>query len=119
MAGVGDGSVTETKRPGRATMAQRRGKSWVETTVEEFLDLSAEDRVIVEFRAALGLALQQARRRRKLTQVEAAQIIGTSQAQVSKMEAGVASVTLDRMIKALTALGVQRATIVRALSRAA
>ena len=100
-------------------MVQRKGKTWVETSVPEFLELSAEDIVIVEFRAALALALQRARKRRKITQEEAAESIGTSQAQVSKMEAGVASVTLDRMIKALTALGVPRRTIVRALSNAA
>jgi hypothetical protein len=46
-------------------------------------------------------------------------VIGTSQAQVSKMEAGVSSVTLDRMIKALTALGASRTTIVKALHKAA
>jgi len=100
-------------------MVQRRGKTWVETTVEEFLDLSPEDVVIVEFRAALALALQKARRRMKITQEEAADLIGTSQAQISKMEAGVSSVTLDRMIKALTALGVPRRTIVKALGDAA
>jgi hypothetical protein len=35
------------------------------------------------------------------------------------MEAGLASVTLDRMVKALTALGVSRTTIVKALGHAA
>jgi transcriptional regulator with XRE-family HTH domain len=87
--------------------------------VEELLDLSDEDRVIVEFRAALALAMQKARKSKNITQGEAAELIGTSQAQVSKMEAGVSSVTLDRMIKALTALGVSRSTIVKALNRAA
>lgn len=100
-------------------MVQRKGKTWVDTSVAELLDLSAEDIVIVEFRAALALALQRARKRRRITQEEAAERIGTSQAQVSKMEAGVFSVTLDRMIKALTALGVARKTIVRALNNAA
>jgi len=100
-------------------MVRRKGKTWTETNVEEFLGLTTEDLVIVEFRAALALALQKARKRRKITQEEAAEIIGTSQAQVSKMEAGVAAVTLDRMIKALTALGVSRTTILRALGNAA
>lgn len=100
-------------------MVRRKGKTWVETSVAEFLELSAEDLVIVEFRAALALALQKARKRRKITQEEAAELIGTTQAQVSKMEAGVSAVTLDRMIKALTALGVSRSTIVRALGNAA
>ena len=100
-------------------MARRKGKSWVETSVQELMDLSDEDLVLVEFRAALALALQKARRDKRITQGEAAERIGTSQAQVSKMEGGVASVTLDRMIKALTALGVTRAAIVKALGRVA
>lgn len=100
-------------------MVRRNGKTWIETNVADLLDLSPEDQVIVEFRSALALALQRARKRKKVTQAEAAELIGTSQAQVSKMEAGVASVTIDRMIKALTTLGVSRRLIVKALGDAA
>lgn len=100
-------------------MRRHKGKTWVETSVAELLDLSNEDRVIVEFRAALALALQKARKSKGLTQEEAGELVGTSQAQVSKMEAGVSSVTLDRIIKALSALGASRATIVKALQKAA
>jgi len=97
----------------------RDDKAWVETDVEELLGLSAEELVIVEFRAALGLALQEARARLRLTQGEAAARIGTSQAQVSKMEAGAATVTIDRVVRALVALGMSRAAIVKALGSAA
>lgn len=100
-------------------MKRRKGKSWVETDVEEMLGLTPEDLVIVEFRTALAVALQQARKRRKLTQEAAAELIGTSQAQVSKMEAGQSSITIDRLIKALAALGVSRPTILKALNPAA
>jgi len=94
-------------------------RTWVETEVQEISDLSAADLMIVEFRAALALALQQARARQKLTQEKAAKLIGTSQAQVARMEAGQSSITIDRLIEALTALGVTRATILRALNSAA
>jgi DNA-binding XRE family transcriptional regulator len=100
-------------------MKRRKGTTWVETDVQELLDLSAQDLVIVEFRAALALAFQQARKRQKLTQEKAAKAIGTSQAQVARMEAGQASITIDRLIKALIALGVSRPTILKALSSAA
>lgn len=100
-------------------MNRRKGKSWVQTDVEELLDLSPEDLVIVEFRAALAVALQRARKRKKLTQEEAAEQIGTSQAQVSKMEAGRSSITIDRLIKALASLGVSRPAILKALNSAA
>lgn len=100
-------------------MKRRKGKTWVETDVEEFLGLTPEDLVIIEFRAALAVALQRARKRKKLTQEEAAEQIGTSQAQVSKMEGGQSSITIDRLIKALAALGVSRPTVLRALNSAA
>lgn len=100
-------------------MTKRRGKTWVETDVDELLVLSEEELVIVEFRAALAIALQRSRKRRKLPQEEAAEVIGTSQAQVSKMEAGQSSVSIDRLVKALAALGVSRLQIVRALGSAA
>ncbi len=100
-------------------MKRRKGTTWVETDVQELLDLSAQDLVIVEFRAVLALALQQARKRQKLTQEKAAKAIGTFQAQVARMEAGQASITIDRLIKALIALGVSRPTILKALSSAA
>ena len=100
-------------------MKRRKGKHWVETGVEELLGLSPEDLVIVEFRAALAVALQKARARKKLTQEEVAELIGTSQAQVSKMEAGQSSITIDRMIKALAALGLSRPAILKALDSAA
>lgn len=100
-------------------MKRRKGKTWVETDVEELLGLSPQDLVIVEFRAALAVALQKARSRKRLTQEAAAEMIGTSQAQVSKMEAGQSSITIDRMIKALAALGMSRPAILKALSSAA
>jgi predicted XRE-type DNA-binding protein len=98
---------------------RRKGKTWVETDVQDLLGLSPEDLVIVEFRAALAVALQRARKRKGLTQEEAAEVIGTSQAQVSKMEAGQSSITIDRLIKALASLGVSRPAILRALNSAA
>ena len=100
-------------------MKRRKRKTWAKTDAKKLLQLSAEDLVIVEFRAALAVALQQARKRKRLTQGAAAGMIGTSQAQVSKMEAGQSSITIDRLIKALAALGVSRPTILRALNSAA
>ena len=100
-------------------MKRRKEKTWVQTDVQELFDLSAQDLVIVEFRAALALALQRARARLKLTQERAAKVIGTSQAQVARMEAGQSSITIDRLIKALTALGVNCPTILKALNSAA
>jgi transcriptional regulator with XRE-family HTH domain len=91
----------------------------VETDVWRLFDQSEQDLVIVEFKVALALALQQARARQKLTQEKAAKMIGTSQAQVTWMEAGQSTITIDRLIQALIVLGATRATILRALNSAA
>ena len=99
-------------------MSRHKGKSWVETDVTELLGLSREDLVLVEIRTSLALALQGAREHLGLTQSEAADKIGTSQAQVSKMEAGQSTITVDRMIKALAALGVPKPAILEAMGRA-
>lgn len=93
-------------------------RTWVETDVQELLDLSAQDLVIIEFKAALALALQRARQRQKLTREGAAKRIGTSSAQVARMEAGWSSITIDCLIEALIVLGATRATILRALNSA-
>jgi len=114
----GYGNTTRTA-PEETSMKRRKKKSWMETEVEALLGLSAEDVVIVEFRAALAIALQRARKRKKLTQEEAAESIGTSQAQVSKMEADQSLITIDRLIKALASLGVSRPAILKALNTAA
>jgi DNA-binding XRE family transcriptional regulator len=100
-------------------MKRRMGSTWAETAAKERLGLSAQDLVIVEFRAALALALQQARKRKKLTQAAAAKVLGTSQGQLAQMEAGQSSITIDRQIEVLTALGVSRRTILAALNSAA
>ncbi len=100
-------------------MTRRKRTTWVETDATTLLGLTPQDRVLVELRAALAVALQRARKRKKLTQAQAAERIGTSQAQVSKMGAGQSSITVDRLLKALTALGISRPAIVRALRSAA
>jgi len=100
-------------------MNRSNESKWVDTDVAELCDLSEQDLVIVEFRAALALALQQARKRKRLTQAAAAKVIGTSQARVARMEAGLSTITIDRLIDALTALGVSRRTILAALNSAA
>lgn len=71
--------------------------------------------MVVEFRATLAVALQQSHKRRGLTRETAAERIGTSPAQVSKMEAGQGAIPIDRLIQALASLGESSARIAKAL----
>ena len=78
---------------------------WKVGSAEDFLNLSPEEAAYVEMRYALSTSLKERRTKEKLSQVEVAKILKTSQSRVAKMEAGDPSVSLDLIIKSLLALG--------------
>ncbi|MBX7125538.1 MAG: XRE family transcriptional regulator [Cyclobacteriaceae bacterium] len=81
---------------------------WKVGSSAEFLNLTAEEAAYVEFKVALSKALLHLRKSRKLTQVDLALRINSSQSRVAKMEAADASVSLDLMLRSLFALGASR-----------
>jgi len=92
----------------------RRG--WKTGTVEEFLDLSAEESAYIEMKLALSEKLREKRIGTRLTQAELARAIRSSQSRVAKMEAGDPTVSIDLLVKSLLALGVSRKELGRAIS---
>jgi hypothetical protein len=80
-------------------------RGWRIGCTDEFLGLSAEESAYVDLRLRLGDALRAKRRQQRLTQVELARRIKSSQSRVAKMEAGDASISLDLLIRSLFALG--------------
>ena len=83
------------------------------TTVEEWLDLSAEEVTFLDMKIRLAEAVKARRRARKLSQAEAADLLGTSQGRVSKLERGRAS--LDQLTWSWLALGGSREELARVL----
>lgn len=81
------------------------GKGWKVGSVEEFLQLTPEESAYIEFKLALSKKIKDYRIAKKLTQIELAQRIHSSQSRVAKIEAGDPSVSLDLMVKSLFALG--------------
>lgn len=85
-----------------------------------FLSLTDEELGYIEIKLALSQKVREIRTRRKLTQKETAELIGSSQSRVAKMEAGDPSVSIDLQVKSLLALGVTRKelgeTIITAIS---
>ena len=65
---------------------------------------------------ALSEALREEREKKKLSQVQLAQLIASSQSRVAKMEAADPSVSMDLLVKTLLALGVARKKVARALA---
>jgi len=85
-------------------------------TVAEFLELSPEESTYIEMKLRLGESLRQRRKRRRLSQVELAKLIQSSQSRVAKMEGGDPSVSLDLLIRSLLALGASNRELARVIS---
>ena len=91
-------------------------KGWKVGSAEDFLDLSDEELALIELKIALGNALKERRKRKRLTQEAAAKVISSSQSRVAKMEAGDPSVSIDLMIKSMLTLGASRKEVAKAIS---
>jgi predicted XRE-type DNA-binding protein len=72
---------------------------------EDFLELNAEERRLVELRVAISHAIRTRREGQGLTQQELAKRLKTSQPRVAMMESGASSVSLDWMFRGLFVLG--------------
>lgn len=84
--------------------------------VQEFLKLSTEEAAYIELKFALAKELQDYRKAKRLSQVELARRIKSSQSRVAKMESGDPSVSLDLLIRSLFALGASRKELARAVA---
>ena len=85
--------------------ARLEKQGWKVGTATEFLDLSSEESAYIELKMRLGDHLRKRREQGKLTQVELARRIHSSQSRVAKMEKGDPSVSIDLLVKSLLALG--------------
>ena len=91
-------------------------KGWKIGTAKEFLSLTNEEASYIELKLKLSANLKKVRTERKLTQVELARIIKSSQSRVAKLETGDPSVSLDLIIRSLLALGNSKKDIARTIS---
>jgi hypothetical protein len=88
---------------------------WKIGSAAVFLELTEEEESLVEMKLALADKLKASRRKRMLTQSQVAKRIGSSQSRIAKMEVADGSVSLDLLVRALLALGINRRDIARAL----
>ena len=86
---------------------------WRVGSAGEFLELSPEESAYIEMKLALSETLRQERTRQKLSQVELARRIESSQSRVAKMEAADPSVSIDLILRSLLALGVPREKVAK------
>ena len=72
---------------------------------EDFLNLTDEERRLVELRLAASRAVRRRREKLGVTQQEFARKLKSSQSRIAKIEAGAADVSLDLLFRALFAAG--------------
>lgn len=100
----------------KATKAQKlRSAGWKVGTAREFLGLSDDEARLLKMRLGLVGAVRQARERSRLSQVDLAARMGSSQSRVAKIESGDPAVSIDLMLRALVAAGASDADIAKAL----
>ena len=83
-------------------------------TVQDLLGLTDDETRLIEIKVALALALKRKRKRQKLTQKDLAEIMGSDQSRVARVEKGEG--TLDLIVRALLKAGATRTQIGRALA---
>jgi transcriptional regulator with XRE-family HTH domain len=65
-----------------------------------------EESAYIELKLKLGGSLKRYRETKHLTQNQLAEILGSSQSRIAKMETGDPSVSIDLLVRSLLALGV-------------
>jgi DNA-binding XRE family transcriptional regulator len=95
---------------------QLEAHGWRVGSVDEFLGLSKEEVAYIELKLALSEHLKKRRKQMKLTQVELATRLKSSQSRVAKIEAGDPSVSLDLLVRSLLALGTSQTDLAKMIS---
>ena len=90
-------------------------QGWKVGSASEFLGLSAEETRFIEIKLALSRSLRERREASKLTQIDLAHQLRSSQSRIAKMEAGDPSVSIDLLIRSLFALGATKRDLARVI----
>jgi hypothetical protein len=91
---------------------------WRVGSAAEFLELSPEEAAFVELKLSLSAKLKERRLRQRLSQVELARRLQSSQSRIAKMEASDPTVSIDLLVRALLATGATRREIAKAIAAA-
>jgi len=92
---------------------------WKFGDAADFLGLQPQEVGLIEIRLALARELRRRRARKRLTQVQVAKLLRSSQSRVAKMETADRSVSVDLLVRSLLALGATRVELGRLLARRA
>jgi hypothetical protein len=101
----------------KAKKQRLEAAGWRVSTAAEFLGLSPEEATLVEMKLALAAGVKRRRIAKRLTQGDLASRLGSSQSRVAKLEGADPSVSVDLLVRALLALGADRAELARIIGR--
>ncbi len=85
--------------------ARLESAGWKVGDYAEFLELSDEERAVVELRLELARSIRERRTASGMTQAELAERLGTTQPRVTKIESAASDVSLDVLIRGFLAVG--------------
>jgi len=80
-------------------------RGWKVGDAADFLEMSPAERALLETRVELALAIRRQREAHNLSQKELGARLKTSQPRVAKIERAAPDVSLDQLVRALTAAG--------------
>ena len=93
-----------------------KAAGWKVGTTKDFLGLNDQEAALVEVKLSLIEALKKSRQKRRLSQIDLAQRMGSSQSRIAKIEAGDSSVSLDLIVRSLIAAGTTQQDIRKAFT---
>lgn len=96
--------------------ARLEAKGWRVGSTEEFLGLTPEETAYVDLRLKLSDAVRTLRKENRLTQVQLAERLHSSQSRIAKIEAADETVSLDLLIRSLLALGASRQDLAKVIA---
>ena len=100
----------------KSKIERLKKKCWKVGTVKEFLELSDGEAAYIELKLRLSDRLRSMRKDKKLSQVQLAKVLESSQSRVAKMEGGDPSVTIDLLVRALLELGASNRDLAKAIT---
>jgi transcriptional regulator with XRE-family HTH domain len=98
---------------------QAKAETWASGSYADFLGLTTDERLLIEFRASIRSAVRRVRTENGLTQAQLAKRIESGQSRVAKIESGASDVSLDLICRALFAAGGTLTDLARAATEAA
>ncbi len=90
---------------------------WKVGSTAEFLGLSEAEEMLVNMKVALARCVRAMRQKKTITQQGLAELLGSSQSRVAKLETADRSVSIELLIRSLVAMGATQTQIGKIIAK--